>query len=111
MTQAPKSGLAVATKTAIDQLLWAPIFTSIFFSFMKTAEGQPQEVVEEVKSKLWPTMKVNWGVWPLAHVINFRFVPPSQRILYINSIQIGYNTFLSTMAASARKNEGETVGA
>jgi protein Mpv17 len=105
MTNAPKSGIAVATKTAIDQLLWAPIFTSIFFSFMKTVEGHPDQVVDEVKTKLWPTMKVNWGVWPLAHLINFRFVPSSQRILYINSVQIGYNTFLSTMAAAKTKEE------
>ena len=27
--------------------------------------------------------------------INFAFVPPAQRLLYINSIQIGYNVFLS----------------
>ena len=26
-------------------------------------------------------------VWPLAHTINFRFIPSSQRVLYINSIQ------------------------
>jgi protein Mpv17 len=30
-----------------------------------------------------------------AHTINFAFVPPSQRLLYINTIQIGYNIFLS----------------
>jgi protein Mpv17 len=30
-----------------------------------------------------------------AHTINFAFVPPAQRLLYINSIQIGYNVFLS----------------
>ena len=34
-------------------------------------------------------------VWVPAHTINFAFIPPSQRLLYINSIQIGYNVFLS----------------
>jgi protein Mpv17 len=34
-------------------------------------------------------------VWVPAHTINFAFVPPAQRMLYINTVQIGYNAFLS----------------
>ena len=30
----------------------------------------------------------SWKVWPLAHAINFRFIPSSQRVLYINTIQV-----------------------
>jgi hypothetical protein len=41
----------------------------------------------------------SWKVWPLAHAINFALVPASQRILYINSIQIGYNMFLSVLGS------------
>lgn len=108
MVNAPKSAAAVATKTAIDQILWAPVFTSMFFTAMKSMDGRPlSESVDEVKEKLWPTMKVNWGVWPLAHIINFRFVPSSQRILYINTVQVGYNAFLSTMQAG--KSGGKLV--
>lgn len=40
----------------------------------------------------------SWKVWPLAHAINFRFIPSSQRVLYINSIQVGYNCFLSIIS-------------
>lgn len=47
------------------------------------------QVVSTVKSKLKPTLMANWMVWPLAHVINFALVPPSQRILYINVINVG----------------------
>ena len=49
----------------------------------------------------------SWKVWPLAHTINFRFIPSSQRVLYINSIQIGYNCFLSLI--SNRSPEEETA--
>jgi len=103
MTAAPTSAAAVASKTAIDQILWAPIFTSIFFGSMKLLDGKQDEIPDEIREKLWPTMKVNWTVWPLAHVINFRFIPSSQRILYINVIQVGYNAFLSTMQASKKE--------
>jgi hypothetical protein len=40
-------------------------------------------------------------VWPIAHIVNFKFIPSSQRILYINTIQVGYNAFLSSMSSKS----------
>jgi protein Mpv17 len=37
-------------------------------------------------------------VWIPAHTTNFRFIPTEQRLLYINSIQIGYSVFLSVIS-------------
>jgi len=37
----------------------------------------------------------SWAVWVPAHTVNFAFIPPAQRLLYINTIQIFYNIFLS----------------
>jgi protein Mpv17 len=59
MAHAPTSARAVVTKTAIDQILWAPIFTSVFFGSMKIMDGKPGEISGELQEKLWPTMKVN----------------------------------------------------
>lgn len=47
-----------------------------------------EQIVSKVKSKLKPTLLANWTVWPLAHVINFALVPPAQRILYINVVNV-----------------------
>ena len=43
-------------------------------------------------------VKGSWTVWPVAHAVNFRFIPTSQRLLYINTIQIFYNCFLSIIS-------------
>lgn len=59
MTKAPTSAMAVATKTAVDQVVLAPLFTAGFFASMKAMDGKSAEIKEEVTSKLWPTMKVN----------------------------------------------------
>ena len=40
------------------------------------------------------------------HVLNFRFVPPGDRILYINAVQVLYNVFLC-YKASERSDEDE----
>lgn len=85
----PTSPIAVFSKVALDQVLMAPCMTSLFFGAMAMLEGsKQQEAVEIVKSKLKPTLLANWTVWPLAHVINFALVPPAQRILYINVINV-----------------------
>jgi protein Mpv17 len=86
----------VATKVLIDQTMWNPIFGCMFFGYLNLVEGKS---FEDYKKKLQADLKTavmgSWAVWVPAHTINFAFVPPSQRLLYINSIQIGYNVFLS----------------
>ncbi|GAB5031407.1 peroxisomal membrane protein [Nannochloropsis oceanica] len=86
----------VATKVAIDQLLWNPCFGVMFFSYLGLAEGKSfTDIQAKIKNDLTTAVVGSWTVWIPAHFVNFRFVPSSQRLLYINSIQIGYNIFLS----------------
>ena len=88
--------MTVATKVITDQVFWNPIFGMMFFGYLNLCEGK---TLTEYKNKLeadLPTAVMgSWAVWVPAHTINFAFVPPAQRLLYINSIQIGYNIFLS----------------
>jgi len=93
----PKGVRAVFSKTAVDQLIWAPIMTVVFLAFLTTLEGRPEAVLSIVQAKLLPIMMANFGVWPLAHLINFRYVAPEQRILFNNCIAIAWTTYLSYM--------------
>ena len=88
--------MTVATKVAIDQTIWNPIFGCMFFGYLNLMEGKSwQDYVNKLKADLKTAVMGSWAVWVPAHTINFAFVPPSQRLLYINTIQIGYNVFLS----------------
>lgn len=40
-------------------------------------------------------------LWPAANFVNFRFVPPEQRILYVNAVYIGWVSFLVGGPASS----------
>lgn len=51
-------------------------------------------------------MAANYALWPLAHLINFRFVPSKQRILYINCVQIIWSAYLSHLSAGAIRAAG-----
>jgi len=41
-----------------------------------------------VQEKLLPTCRASLKLWPLAHLINFSFIPSTQRLLYINVISV-----------------------
>lgn len=102
----PTNPLAVFSKVALDQTLMAPCMTSLFFASMALLEGaRGSQVAEGVKAKLKPTLLANWTVWPIAHVINFALVPPAQRILYINVINIAWTAFMSHMASGSSEDK------
>jgi hypothetical protein len=46
------------------------------------------QAVTEMKEKFRPTLMANYVLWPAANLVNFAFVPPSQRILYCNVIYV-----------------------
>lgn len=90
----------VVEKVALDQLVWAPIFTCVFFAFNALLSGAISTVNDEIRGKLLHVLLVNWTFWPAAHVLNFSYVPPQYRILYISLLSIPWNAFLSWMANS-----------
>lgn len=47
-------------------------------------------ILASIQQKLVKVLLTNYAVWPLAHLVNFRFVPTSQRILYINACQVAF---------------------
>ncbi|CAN0555673.1 unnamed protein product, partial [Ectocarpus sp. 12 AP-2014] len=82
----------------------------MFFTYLGLAEGKSvDDIQKKIKNDLATAVMGSWTVWIPAHTINFKFVPTSQRLLYINTIQarsfcicispaqrqIGYNIFLS----------------
>jgi len=94
------AGMTVALKVLIDQVLWAPIFTVLFFTYIGLASGDgPAKIIEKCKKDVITGVTGSWKVWPIAHAINFKFIPTSQRLLYINTIQVFYNVFLSMLSS------------
>jgi len=80
----------------------------MFFGYLSLVEGKTfEEYKNKLKNDLQTAVMGSWAVWVPAHTINFAFVPPAQRLLYINSIQIGYNVFLSFLGNKKNPEEEE----
>lgn len=95
-SEAPK----VALKVGIDQLLWCPIFMSVFFTYLGLVNGDGFAAIgDKIKNDLFTAVKGSWKVWPVVHAINFRFIQTKHRLVFINSVQIAFNMFLSLIGS------------
>lgn len=87
---------SVALKVAIDQILWCPIFMTVFFTYLGLVNGDSLSVIStKIKTDLLSACQGSWKVWPLVHAINFKVVSNKYRLLFINGVQIAFNIFLS----------------
>ena len=78
----------------------------MFFGYLNALEGKSMDdYVNKIKQDLQTAVMGSWAVWVPAHTINFAFIPSSQRLLYINTIQIGYNVFLSFLGNKTVEGE------
>lgn len=97
-------------KTAIDQLVWAPAMTVVFFTFLKVLEGHPEQIMAIINAKFLPTLLANYALWPTAHLFNFKFVPSDYRILFNNVISIAWNAYISWTCAGPSPPDGGSGG-
>ena len=92
---------AVAQKVALDQMTWTVFINAAFFwttTFMETGDAGLGLVA--INRNLWPTLKVNWVVWPVLQAINLSVVPLQFRLLYNNFASLFWSAYLSNVAAS-----------
>lgn len=107
MPDAPTSPQAVVAKMVLDQLLTSPIMTMFFFMVMRCCDGRSDDALAYAWSKLGPTLKANYTLWPAALLVNFAFVPCELRVLYCNVVGLAWAAILSTILNADGEGEGQ----
>ncbi|KAL7640953.1 UNVERIFIED_CONTAM: hypothetical protein RMT77_008090 [Armadillidium vulgare] len=74
-------------KLAIDALVITPVNLSIFYTGMSALERK-EDLLEEWKKKIVPTFLVASVFWVPANLLNFRFLAPQYRVVFVGSCQI-----------------------
>ena len=86
----------VARKVLVDQLIASPIIISMFFFTLGVMRRESlDETMQEIKHKFIRLYKAEWVVWPTAQVINFWILPNRFRVLYDNTVSLGYDVYTS----------------
>ncbi len=81
----------------LTQLTWTVFINCGFFWATTVMEtGDSAAGVKKIQDKLWPTLKVNWVVWPVLQAVNLSVVPLQYRILYINFCSLFWSAYLSS---------------
>ncbi|XP_027068119.1 protein Mpv17 isoform X2 [Coffea eugenioides] len=92
----PKSVRFVATKVAMDGIIFGPFDLVVFFSYMGFSAGKSaSQVKEDLKRDFIPALVLEGGAWPFMQVINFRYVPVRYQLLYVNAFCLLDSAFLS----------------
>jgi len=86
----------VALKVGIDQIIWCPIFMTVFFTYLGLVNGDSMTTIgNKLKNDLLSACQGSWKVWPIVHAVNFKFISTKHRLVFINGVQIAFNMFLS----------------
>lgn len=65
------------------------------------------QCVQKVQQAFVPTYTMGWGFWPVANIVNFMWVPATQRVLFANMAGLAWNAILSL----ANSTKGQVAAA
>ncbi|KAI5809833.1 hypothetical protein DFH27DRAFT_161831 [Peziza echinospora] len=88
-----RANAELLARVAIDQVVFTPANMLLFFSAMAVLEGESP--MEKLRTSFKETILVNWMVWPGVQLVNFKIVPLQHRLLVVNMISLGWNSYLS----------------
>ncbi|KAH7572575.1 hypothetical protein ACOSP7_015375 [Xanthoceras sorbifolium] len=92
----PKSARFVATKVAMDSIIFGPLDLLVFFTYMGFSAGKnAAQVKADLKRDFLPALALEGGIWPIVQVANFRYVPVRYQLQYVNIFCLLDSAFLS----------------
>ncbi|OKL64305.1 hypothetical protein UA08_00916 [Talaromyces atroroseus] len=96
--------LSIATKVAVQQAVFTPVFSTYFFSAQSLLAGASlEETWERLKKALPPSIGNSIKLWPAVTAFSFMYVPPHFRAVFGGAISVGWQTYLSWLNQKAAR--------
>ncbi|KAI6133325.1 hypothetical protein EDD16DRAFT_17682 [Pisolithus croceorrhizus] len=101
---------ALSKRVAADQLLMAPFGLVLFIGCMGAMEGRDLVQIRERYSDMYTTaLLANWKVWPMAQLVNFRYMPLPYRIPFQSTCGVFWTLYLSLLNAKEDKKQEHKI--
>ncbi|XP_046343236.1 protein Mpv17-like [Haliotis rufescens] len=82
-----------------DQSFFAPQVLMVFLTGMAAFRGDSfHDIKQKVKQDYLTILMTNYKVWPAAQLINFYLIPLQHRVLFVNFVALGWNTYMAWMS-------------
>ncbi|XP_065898101.1 protein Mpv17-like [Dysidea avara] len=87
-------------KVLCDQCLFAPCIYVALLPLIGVSKGlfTTQELKQQLTKDYKHVLINNWKIWPAVQLANFYFVPLHFRLVVVNIVALGWNTYLSWVA-------------
>ncbi|XP_071439231.1 mpv17-like protein isoform X2 [Hetaerina americana] len=83
----------VVKKLLLDQFVLTPPLLVVFYVSMSVMERKT-DLFEECRNKLLPTFKTSCIFWLPAQALNFLWVPPAARVIYVGTCAFAWVNIL-----------------
>jgi hypothetical protein len=84
----------IATRLALDQFVFAPIFTPLSVGVIMSLEGR-DDVLRALSDMYRQMITAGWVCWVPAQTINFALVPQAFQVLFVNGVSLGWSMYLA----------------
>ena len=85
----------VLAKVFLDQTTFSPAYNLFYFYVIGLLEGRSLQFIhDKIAREFVLVMMMNYKVWPLVNVLNFKFVPPNLRVLFGNIVGIFWTAYV-----------------
>lgn len=91
-----KTSKIILYKVILDQLFAAPLMNVMSIAGCFEYAGKSfDDMIQYYKEKFLVIYTYDCAIWPAAQVVNFLFVSPVYRVLYVNGVSLMWNSILS----------------
>lgn len=88
----------VIFRVIADQSIAAPLTIAATFTATSALRGKLEDAPARIEAQLIPTWKTSASFWPVVHLFNFRYVPPTLQPLVAHIVSVPWNAVLSYRA-------------
>jgi len=87
---------AAVKRVLLDQTFYATFMITSVFAIVSLMEGKKwEEIIMKIKVDLFPTLQVNWLIWPFVQLFNMYYISPPHRLLIANIVNVPWTAYLA----------------